>query len=59
MQIKEFTHRGKQKKSLFDEVGRLLAYVTGIATESDLPRLEQRLQILDNFVSDNQDSSRT
>jgi len=38
---------GKQKKGLFDGVWRLLAYVTGKATESDLTRLEQRLQILE------------
>jgi len=44
---------------LFDGLGNVLAYVTGIATESELTNLEQRLQILESFVSDNQDASRT
>jgi len=50
--------RGK-KRGLFDGLGNLLAYVTGIATENELTKLEQRLQILKSFVSDNQDVSRT
>jgi len=46
--------RGK-KRGLFNGLGNILAYVTGIATENDLNKLEQRLQILESFVSDNQD----
>jgi len=44
---------------LIDGLGNLLAYVTGIATESELTKLEQRLQILESFVSDTQEVSRT
>jgi len=36
-----------------------LSYITGTATEGDLNLLERRLQILESFVSDNQESSRT
>jgi len=50
---------GGKKRGLFDGLGNLLAYVTGIATESEYTKLEQRLKILESFVSDNQDVSRT
>jgi len=49
---------GGKKHGLFDGVGNLLAYVTGIATGNDLNKLEQRLQILESFVSDTQEVSR-
>jgi len=58
-ELESLSKGGIQKKGLFEGVGRLLAYVTGIATESDLTRLEQRLRILESFVFDNHDSSRT
>jgi len=50
---------GNKKRSLFDGLGNILAYVTGIATEGDLNILEQRLRTLESFVSDNQEASRT
>jgi len=50
---------GNKKRGLFDGLGNILAYVTGIATEGDLNVLEQRLRILESFVSDNQEVSRT
>jgi len=50
---------GDKKRCLFDGFGNLLAYVTGIATETELNKLEQRLQILESFVSDTQEVSRT
>jgi len=50
---------GNKKRGLFDALGNVLAYVTGIATAGDLNLLEQRLRILESFVSDNQEVSRT
>jgi len=49
---------GRRRKGLFDRVCRLFPYVTGVATEGVLVKLQQGLQILENFISDNQDSSR-
>jgi len=48
----------RRKKGLFDGVGRLLSFITGVATDGDLIKLQQRLQIFENVISENQDSSR-
>jgi len=58
-EIDVFPKAGTKKCGLFDAIGNVLAYVTGIATESDLNLLEQRLRILESFVSDTQEVSRT
>jgi len=36
---------GGKKRGLFNGVGNLLAYVTGLAIDTELNKLEQRLQI--------------
>jgi len=58
-EIDNLPKTGNKKRCLFDALGNVLAYVTGIATEGDLNLLKQRLRILESFVSDNLKVSRT
>jgi len=48
----------RSKKGLINFAGDLLLFVTGVATQTELQGLYDRMQVLEQFISENQDSNR-
>jgi len=55
----EFEVPRRSQHGLVDGLGKLLRYVGGVATLEDVKKMQGRLSLLENYISDNQQGTRT
>jgi len=55
----EFEMPRRSQRGLVDGFGKLLRYVAGVATVEEVKKMHGRLSLLENYISDNQQGTRS